>query len=125
MSGRPRALVIGGRRGIGAAVVEVLAARGADVTFTFRSDPDGVPAQLDTLRTTHSEAAFDALPLDLADRTAVEAFAEGLVSYCTLVQVGGMTYDALAALMDQGGAEAAMQVNFWSFARIAPPWCGR
>jgi 3-oxoacyl-[acyl-carrier protein] reductase len=119
MSGRPRALVIGGRRGIGAAVVEVLAARGADITFTFRSEPDGVPAQLDALRTAHPEAAFDALPLDLADRAEVEAFAEGLAPYRTLVQVGGMTYDALAALMDQRGAEAAMQVNFWSFARIA------
>jgi 3-oxoacyl-[acyl-carrier protein] reductase len=122
MAARPRALVIGGRRGIGAAVVDVLARRGADVTFTYRSDADGVAAQLDALRAAHPQAAFEALPLDLAKRDEVDAFADGLEArepYCILVQVGGMTYDALAALMDQDSAQAAMQVNFWSFARIA------
>jgi 3-oxoacyl-[acyl-carrier protein] reductase len=122
MAARPRALVIGGRRGIGAAVVDVLARRGADVTFTYRSDADGVAAQLDALRAAHPQAAFDALPLDLAKRDEVDAFADGLEAsepYCVLAQVGGMTYDALAALMDQDAAEAAMQVNFWSFARVA------
>jgi 3-oxoacyl-[acyl-carrier protein] reductase len=33
--------------------------------------------------------------------------------------VGGTTYDALAAMMDQDAAEHAMQVNFFAFARIA------
>ena len=37
-SGRmPRALVIGGRRGIGAAVVQALTAKGMDVTYTYRT----------------------------------------------------------------------------------------
>ena len=34
-----RALVIGGRRGIGAAVVQALAAQGVDVTYTYRTAP--------------------------------------------------------------------------------------
>jgi 3-oxoacyl-[acyl-carrier protein] reductase len=36
-----------------------------------------------------------------------------------MVQVGGTTYNALAAMMDQDAAESAMQVNFFAFARIA------
>ena len=36
-----------------------------------------------------------------------------------LVHNAGQPYDALAAMMQQDKAEAAMQVNFWSFTRIA------
>ena len=35
------------------------------------------------------------------------------------MQVGGTTYDALAAMMDQTQAERVMQVNYFAFARIA------
>ena len=56
-----RALVIGGRRGIGAAVVQALAAQGLDVTYTYR--------------TAFADAAATSRQLDLADRAAVDAFA--------------------------------------------------
>jgi NAD(P)-dependent dehydrogenase (short-subunit alcohol dehydrogenase family) len=104
----PRALVIGGRRGIGAAVVDVLAAKGLEVTYTYRTEPGA--------------ASATGRRLDLADRAAVEAFAAELESgpaWDAMVQVGGTTYDALAAMMDQDQAELAMQVNFFAFARIA------
>jgi NAD(P)-dependent dehydrogenase (short-subunit alcohol dehydrogenase family) len=106
----PRALVIGGRRGIGAAVVEALAARGFAVTYTYRTDPGP------------SGAAIIGVPLDLADRAAVDHFAsaqEDAPAWDALVQVGGTTYDSLAAMMDQDKAEAVMQVNFHAFTRIA------
>jgi 3-oxoacyl-[acyl-carrier protein] reductase len=105
-----RALVIGGRRGIGAAVVRELIERGFDVTYTYRTEPG------------EFTGAVDALPLDLADRDAVEAFATARESepvWDALVQVGGTTYDTLAAMMDQTKAEQAMQVNYFSFTRIA------
>jgi 3-oxoacyl-[acyl-carrier protein] reductase len=107
---QPRALVIGGRRGIGAAVVETLAQRGFAVTYTYRTDPGPF------------DAAIAGLALDLADRAAVDAFAkaqEDAPVWDALVQVGGTTYDSLAATMDQDKAEAVMQVNFYAFARIA------
>jgi len=103
-----RALVIGGRRGIGAAVVRVLADRGFDVTYTYRTEAGDLPGA--------------ALPLDLSDRDAVEVFSKSLEDgpvWDALVQVGGTTYDTLAAMMDQTKAEQAMQVNFFAFTRIA------
>ncbi|MBS0561736.1 MAG: SDR family oxidoreductase [Proteobacteria bacterium] len=117
-----RALVIGGRRGIGAAVVRSLLARGDAVTFTHRSDPDGVAAQVTELRAAFPNAAIETAALDLADRAEVDAFAEtleGTAAFDALVQVGGTTYDALAAMMDQTQAERVMQVNYFAFARIA------
>jgi 3-oxoacyl-[acyl-carrier protein] reductase len=106
-----RALVIGGRRGIGAAVVRALAARGMAVTYTYRTSPGDF-----------ADTPTTALPLDLADRDAVEEFAraqEDAPAWDAFVQAGGTTYDALAAMMDQAAAERAMQVNYFAFARIA------
>jgi NAD(P)-dependent dehydrogenase (short-subunit alcohol dehydrogenase family) len=105
-----RALVIGGRRGIGAAVVRTLHERDFEVTYTYRTEPGEFPQDVSA---TH---------LDLADRAMVEAFAaahETGPPWDALVQVGGTTYDALAAMLDQAKAEQAMQVNFFAFARIA------
>jgi 3-oxoacyl-[acyl-carrier protein] reductase len=117
-----RALVIGGRRGIGAAVVRALLARGDAVTFTYRSDPDDVAGQVAALRAEYPGATIETATLDLADAVAVEAFATALETapaYAALVQVGGATYDTLAATMDQAQAERTMQVNYFAFARIA------
>ena len=105
-----RALVIGGRRGIGAAVVRTLTDRGFAVTYTYRTEPGDFPPPVEALR------------LDLASREEVETFAKSLddtPAWDALVQVGGTTYDALAAMMDQDKAEQAMQVNYFSFTRIA------
>ncbi len=102
--------MIGGRRGIGAAVVRTLAERGLEVTYTYRTDPGTFIAPVEAMR------------LDLASREEVETFAKTLEDgpvWDVLVQVGGTTYDALAAMMDQDKAEQAMQVNYFSFTRIA------
>lgn len=118
----PHALVIGGRRGIGAAVVRAMAASGADVTYTYRSDPDGVTRQLADLRAAYPAAHFTAHALDLADRAAVDRFAtslDGAPAVDIHVQAGGATHDRLAAMLEEEGAEKLMQVNLFAFTRIA------
>jgi NAD(P)-dependent dehydrogenase (short-subunit alcohol dehydrogenase family) len=100
--------VIGGRRGIGAAVVQALTDHGFAVSYTYRTAP--------------SDSAAPSRQLDLADRGAVEAFAreqEDAPAWDAFVQVSGTTFDTLAAVMDQDAAEQVMQVNHWAFARLA------
>jgi 3-oxoacyl-[acyl-carrier protein] reductase len=114
-----KALVIGGRRGIGAASVRALLAAGHDVDYTYRSDPEGTTAQLAALHAEFPARAIAAHALDLANAEAVAAFADAQSGIDILVHVGGTTYDTLAAMIDETKAAALMQVNFLSFTRIA------
>jgi NAD(P)-dependent dehydrogenase (short-subunit alcohol dehydrogenase family) len=116
-----RVLVTGGGKGVGAAIVRALVATGHDVDFTFRSSGDAALALADELMGSYPGRTVKAHSVDLADKAALEAFCEGIEgeSFFGLVHNAGQPYDALAAMMQQDKAEAAMQVNFWSFARIA------
>jgi 3-oxoacyl-[acyl-carrier protein] reductase len=116
-----RALVTGGAHGLGGAIVRALAADGLDVTFTYRSAAGPAAALVNELEAAYPGRQFAAQALDLADKAAVEAFAGGLgdAAYAALVHNAGETYDMPAARIDQAKAEHAMQVNFWSFTRLA------
>lgn len=113
-------LVTGGAKGIGAAIVRACAAAGHDVTFTYRASAAPAEALVAELTAAHPGVAIEALPLDLADRAAIEAFcaAQGKRDWWGLVHNAGQPYDALAVMMAQEKAEAAMQVNFWAFTRL-------
>ena len=116
-----RVLVTGGGRGIGAAIVRTLAAGGHDVLFTYRTDQAGAQA-LAAEVAEESGRAIDVARLDLVDKAAVDAFAEGLATgepYYGFVHNAGQSYDTLLALLDQTKAEATMQVNFFAFTRLA------
>ncbi|MHB2209547.1 SDR family NAD(P)-dependent oxidoreductase [Methylobacterium sp. CM6257] len=116
-----RVLVTGGASGIGAAIVRALAAGGYAVDFTYRASADAAQALLSELRGAHPDRTFAAQNLDLADRAALDGFCEGAeaAGYYGLVHNAGQPCDALAAMLDQDRAEAAMQVNFFSLTRLA------
>jgi 3-oxoacyl-[acyl-carrier protein] reductase len=116
-----RTLVTGGGRGLGAAIVHKLARAGHDVTFTYRSADAEAKVVIAELQGLYPGQAFAARKLDLGDKAAVDAFAEQTAAeplYSAFVHNAGQPYDVLAVMMDQAKAEAAMQVNFWSFTRL-------
>jgi NAD(P)-dependent dehydrogenase (short-subunit alcohol dehydrogenase family) len=116
-----RVLVTGGGKGVGAAIVRALVAAGHDVDFTYRSSGDAAKALADELMQANPGRTIKAHEIDLADKAALESFCEMLEgeSVFGLIHNAGQPYDALAAMMQQDTAEAAMQVNFWSLTRIA------
>jgi NAD(P)-dependent dehydrogenase (short-subunit alcohol dehydrogenase family) len=116
-----RTLVTGGGGGLGAAVVRRLAQAGHSVTFTYRSADADAAAVLGELQKLYPGQEFSTRKVDLADKTAVDDFANALATeppYSGFVHNAGQPYDVLAIMMDQPRAEASMQVNFWSFARL-------
>jgi 3-oxoacyl-[acyl-carrier protein] reductase len=116
-----RILVTGGGKGVGAAIVRALVAAGHDVDFTYRSSGDAAKALSQELMASYAGRTIKAHEVDLADKAALESFCEMLEgeSFFGLIHNAGQPYDALAAMMQQDKAEAAMQVNFWSMTRIA------
>ncbi|RDJ20595.1 SDR family NAD(P)-dependent oxidoreductase [Bosea caraganae] len=116
-----RVLVTGGAKGVGAAIVRALAAAGHDVDFTYRASAEQAQALADEVHATNPGRSIRPLPLDLADKAALDAFCEEAEeeSYFGLIHNAGQPYDSLAAMMVQDKAEAAMQVNFWAFTRLA------
>ncbi|WP_439494584.1 SDR family oxidoreductase [Bosea sp. (in: a-proteobacteria)] len=114
-------LVTGGAKGVGAAIVRALATAGHDVDFTYRASGEQALALAAEIAAAHPGRAIQALPLDLSDKAALDAFCEEREgeSYFGLVHNAGQPYDSLAAMMAQDKAEAAMQVNFWAFTRLA------
>jgi 3-oxoacyl-[acyl-carrier protein] reductase len=117
-----RVLVTGGGRGLGAAIVRTLAAAGHDVTFTYRSASAEADALVKELAAAYPGRAFAAHSADLADKAAVNALIGTIEKegpYSAFVHNAGQSYDTLAVMLDQEKAEAAMQVNFWSFTRLA------
>jgi NAD(P)-dependent dehydrogenase (short-subunit alcohol dehydrogenase family) len=114
---RRSVLVAGGGKGVGAALVRALAEAGYDVDFTYRSSRDQAEALAAELG---GAVNVTATPLDLSDRAAVESFCEAAEEkgHYGFIHNAGQPYDALAAMMAQDKAEAAMQVNFFAFARL-------
>ena len=120
MTQKRHVLVTGGGRGLGTAIVRDLASAGHDVTFTYRSAKAEADTLLKEMNAAHPGQKFAAESVDLSDKAAVEAFCAKLkeTPFSGFVHNAGASYDALAVMIDQDKAEAAMQVNYWSFVKI-------
>lgn len=116
-----RVLVTGGGKGLGAEIVSAIAAEGFDVDFTYRSSADEAAERVKALQAAHPDRTIASIQVDLSDQAAVDAFADSLAENPPygFVHNAGQSYDALTAMMAQDKAEAAMQINFWSFTRLA------
>jgi 3-oxoacyl-[acyl-carrier protein] reductase len=94
-----RALITGGSRGIGAAIVKRLASEGADVAFTYNSSPDKANETAKAAQALGVEAI--AIQADSADASAVVAAVER-----TVKELGGIDI-----LVNSAGVLALGQID--------------
>lgn len=99
-----KALVIGGSRGIGAAIVRRLAKEGADVTFTYRSSRD----EADALA---SEVGGRAVRSDAGDRDDTRRTVAEAGPLNILVVNAGVADFAPAQDMDPDGVDRMLDIN--------------
>ena len=110
------ALVTGGSRGIGAAIVRRFAAEGAQVAFTYLSSPEKAAAIVEELGATG--ASVRAYCSDAADFAASEALVEAVVAdfgrIDILVNNAGITRDNLMLRMGEDQWDEVIRVDLKS-----------
>ncbi|PXA97551.1 oxidoreductase [Nostoc sp. 3335mG] len=108
-----RAIVIGGSRGIGAAIVRKLALEGARVAFTYASSPEAADRLVDEVDAAGGTAF--ALQADSADVTAMQATIRNAVATLggldILVNNAGVLVHALIADATPADFDRTMAVN--------------
>ena len=106
------ALVTGGTRGIGRAIVERLAAAGARVAFTYRSSSDAADALAAELGGADRALALQADAASEADAAAsVQAVLDAWGRIDALVVNAGITRDTLAIRMSADDWQAVIDTN--------------
>jgi 3-oxoacyl-[acyl-carrier protein] reductase len=110
---RPVALVTGGSRGIGAAIVRKLAADGYDLAFCYRSAPAAAEDVAKTAEAAGSKTLAERV--DVSDPHAVKAFVAQAESelgpIATLVSCAGITRDQNLVTMADDDWSAVLDVN--------------
>ncbi|MFE9929941.1 3-oxoacyl-ACP reductase FabG [Streptomyces sp. NPDC005533] len=111
--GRKVAVVTGGSRGIGRAVVERFLTDGYDVAYCYRSRPADADA-VERLAADHGGRVFDA-PVDVTDAEAVRAFLdrtqERLGEIDALVTSAGIVHDGPLVTMDADAWNSVVDTN--------------
>lgn len=107
------AVVTGGSRGIGRAIVELLAARGAVVAFSYREREDAA-REVEAQVAAQGGRAL-ALPCDVADEAQVQAFfgrvAKEVGPVDILVNNAGIAKDGFLLMMDRSKWDPVLRVN--------------
>jgi len=107
------ALVTGGNRGIGRAIVAVLAAEGADVTFFWRGSAETAAAAV--AEETAAGRKVAALQVDIRDSRACAAAVERIVERCgridILVNNAGVIRDNPLAAFDDDDVDVVLDTN--------------
>ncbi len=107
------AIVTGGSRGIGRAIVELLAAEGADVTFFYRDNAAAAAEVVAAVGAAGGQAT--ALAVDIRDSAACAAAVEAIAERCgridILVNNAGVTRDNPLAAFDDDDVAAVLDTN--------------
>lgn len=107
------AVVSGGSRGIGRAIVERLAAEGAQVTFLFRENVTAAAAVVDAARQAGQTVVAERA--DVRDPAVCRAVIEGIVDRCggvdLLVNNAGRVRDNQLGLLEDGDLAAVLETN--------------
>jgi 3-oxoacyl-[acyl-carrier protein] reductase len=107
------AIVSGGSRGIGRAIVEMLAAEGARVTFFFRENTGAAQDVLAGACVAGHDVAAERL--DVRDRAACAAAVESVAARCggidVLVNNSGVVHDDLLPLLDENDLRTMIETN--------------
>jgi 3-oxoacyl-[acyl-carrier protein] reductase len=110
------ALVTGGSRGIGAAIVRRFAEQGANVAFTYRSSAEqanALAAELEQLGVTAKAYQSDASDYEAAENLAKEVL-EAFGQMDILVNNAGITKDTLMLRMTEAHWDDVIQTNLKS-----------
>lgn len=107
------AIVTGGSRGIGRAIVELLAAEGADVTFFFRANADAARSVVEGGRASGRNIASEQVDVrdSKACAAAVERVAERAGRVDILVNNAGMIRDNPLSAMDDDDVSLVLDTN--------------
>jgi len=107
------AIVTGGSRGIGRAIVELLAAEGADVTFFFRDNAAAAAEVVAGGRAAEQRIAAE--QVDVRDSASCAAAVERVVERCgrvdVLVNNAGVIRDNLLALLEDEDVRTVLETN--------------
>jgi 3-oxoacyl-[acyl-carrier protein] reductase len=107
------AIVTGGSRGIGRAIVERLAADGADVTFFFKGNAAAAEEVLAAARAAGQKVTAD--QVDVTDAAACAAAVERVADRCeridVLVNNAGVIRDNLLALLAPEDVQVVLDTN--------------